>query len=530
MSQILVNRLSFDYGDFYHSVFNNVSLNIDTDWKTGLIGKNGRGKTTLLKLLLGELIPSQGTIRSSVTMSYFPYVWDNNYTKTLDVIKENVGKLKTLELKMDELIVDDNGNDASLYFDLEEQYKKANGYEMESMIYKEINRMDMDPSMLERDFNTLSGGEQTCMLIISLFLRNDAFILLDEPTNHLDTKNKLMLANYLHQKKGFILVSHDTEFLDKIIDHIISINKNNITLEKGNYTSWENDKKLKDRFELQTRKRLVKEIEQLKDKSKTTRKWSDIGNEQKYHFVSFSRQNGAQAYMRQAKNAERHIVNNLEEKERLLKNLEEEHELSLFQDKVEDECIMKVDDLSFSYENNDRYVFQHIQFNVYQGDRIWLRGRNGAGKSTLLKLLAAECKNENIKLRENLQIAYLTQDSVWTEGNLKERFEENLQSIEDFTELYNKFRELCEVFELPKDYENRPLETLSSGELKKINIARMLVHDNQLLLLDEPLNYMDITFRKQLGNAIIGNIITTIFVEHDQVFGEYIATRVINLF
>lgn len=265
MSQIAIKDMTYYYDDYYHPVFEHVNLLLDSDWKTGLIGRNGRGKTTLLKLLLGELQPSIGKIElHEKKIGYFPYVCDDRYGITMDVIKENIAGLKTMDVQMEKLILDNDSDHMETYFQLHDQYKQLDGYEMESRIYKEFEQMQLDQSLLERNYATLSGGERTCMQIIALFLRKEAFVLLDEPTNHLDQQKKLTLSKYLKKKKGFILVTHDTEFLDQVVDHILAINKVNLSLEK-------------------------------------------------YPFASHARTNGTQAYMRQAKRAEEQIESNLEQ-------------------------------------------------------------------------------------------------------------------------------------------------------------------------------------------------------------------------
>lgn len=309
MSKITIEDMTYYYEDFYHSVFEHVNLVLDTDWKMGLIGRNGRGKTTLLKLLDRELEVSAGRIETASSIVYFPYQWDSKYTNTMDIIKENIGGLKTMELAMDRLLVQMNEEteqtmDCGRYLQLQEQYQNMGGYQAESKIYKELKDMQLDTSLLDRDFETLSGGERTSMLIIALFLRKDTFVLLDEPTNHLDEQRKRAVAAYLKRKKGFILVSHDVRFLNQVVDHILAINKSDITLEQGNYATWKKNMEQKESYELRTRQHLEEEIVQLERRAGTTRKWAETANTQKYPFASQARTNGARAYMRQTKHAD----------------------------------------------------------------------------------------------------------------------------------------------------------------------------------------------------------------------------------
>ena len=515
MAQIEIKDMTFYYDDFYHPVFEHLNVNLDTDWKMALVGRNGRGKSTLLKLLSGSLIPTSGEIKQSGTVSYFPYLYDAAFTKAMDVIKECIGGLRTLELKLQEY----EECFEETYYEVLNQYLELDGYSMESKIYKELSQMGLSEALLEQDFDTLSGGEQTCMLIIALFLRKDTFVLLDEPTNHLDVGKKEHLKEYLKKKKGYIIASHDTAFLDAVCDHILAINKADISIEQGSYSTWRNNMELKEQFELRTREKLEHEISQLERQSKQTRAWSNIGNKQKYPFAGHFRTNGTRAYMRQAKAAEQHIQDNLAEKKQLLRNMEEERKLHITQEKPQQDCLLMADHLTFGYEGAAKPVLEDVTLHIYPGDKIWLRGKNGAGKTTLLKLLAGKLSAKGIRRRGGISIAYITQEPTERSGDVKEGIQAD----------YRRFKELCMLFDVPPDFERRPLETLSSGELKKVDIARTLSEQHQILFLDEPLNYMDVQFKAQLETALSDEKLTFMFVEHNEEFGEQVANRIIDL-
>ncbi len=514
MAQIEIKDMTFYYDDFYHPVFEHLTANLDTDWNMALVGRNGRGKSTLLKLLSGGLKPASGEIKLSGTVSYFPYLYDAAFTKAMDVVKECIGGLRTMELKLQEY--EENFDEA--YFELLNRYLELDGYSMESQICKELSQMGLSESLLEQDFATLSGGEQTCMLILALFLRKDSFVLLDEPTNHLDVGKKEHLKEYLKKKKGFIIASHDTEFLDAVCDHILAINKADISMEQGSYSTWRNNMELKEQFELRTREKLEREIGQLERQSKQTRAWSNIGNKQKYPYAGHFRTNGTRAYMRQAKAAEQHIKDNLEEKKQLLRNMEAERKLNISQESVRRDCLLTADHVSFCYEGASAPALEDVTLHIYPGDKIWLRGKNGAGKTTLLKLLAGKLPGTGIRRAGGISIAYVTQEPECQSGELPVSLREN-----------RRFKDLCMLFDLPPDSLRRPLETLSSGELKKMDIAKTLSENHQILFLDEPLNYMDVNFKAQLEKALSDEDLTIVFVEHNEAFGERLATQVVEL-
>jgi len=525
MSKITINKMSYYYEDFYNPVYENINLAIKTEWKLGLIGRNGRGKTTLLKLLTGELEPTSGNISTPMEVEYFPYDNECGYTLTRDIIKENVGKLKSMEDTMEDIISKNDETRFDEYALLQDKYLERDGYEMESRILKEMEEMKLDKVLLDRAFDTLSGGEKTRVMLLTLFLRKKSFVLLDEPTNHLDDEGKEAVIEYLQKKKGFILVSHDRSFLDKVIDHVISINKKDITIEKGNYSSWKYNKDKKEEFELRTRERLEEEIAQLERSAKCSRTWANIGNEQKYQFASNGRANGVETYMKQAKRSESRMQDHIDQKKQLLQNYEEVKPLVMQQkEDIEEKCLVKIKELSFRYEEDTKEIIKGFNFEVYAGDRIWVKGKNGVGKSTLLNLLSREIPNQAIEYAPGLQIAMITQEPAWKTGYVKEGFEGAIGNP-----VYQRFLELCDQFELPENFLERPLETYSSGELKKVNIARALAEDHHIILFDEPLNYMDTYFSEQLETAIVKCQPTIIFVEHDSYFGKAIATKMIQL-
>ena len=231
MSLISVNNLTFGYDGSLKNIFENVSFNIDTDWKLGLIGRNGKGKTTFLKLLLDKY-EYKGTISKNVEFDYFPFEIKNKERMTIEVVNEIAPNVEDWE------------------------------------IIKELNLLNTDTEILYRNFKLLSGGEQVKILLVSLFLKGNNFLLIDEPTNHLDNETRDSLVEYLKKKKGFILVSHDRNFLDKVVDHIISINNTNIDVQKGNFSSWQENKDRQDNFEMIQNEKLKKDITRLEIASK----------------------------------------------------------------------------------------------------------------------------------------------------------------------------------------------------------------------------------------------------------------------
>ncbi|QSX05118.1 ABC-F family ATP-binding cassette domain-containing protein [Sedimentibacter sp. zth1] len=530
MSKIAINELSYSFKEYYQPIFNNINISIDTNWKLGLIGRNGRGKTTLLKLISGELEPDKGHISKDINIEYFPYSQITKYIKTLDVIKENIGLLKTMEDVMDDIIKSNDEKRFGEYQKIFDNYAYADGFNIEIRIKKEFHLMNLSESLLEQDFDTLSGGEKTKMLIISLFLRKNSFVLLDEPTNHLDIEGKQVVQNYLNHKKGFILVSHDCEFVDDVVDHIISINKSDITIEKGNYSTWIENKSKSELFEFKTKERLEREIKSLEKNAVANRKWANVANKQKNLFRPYGCNSGrgndagVAKLMRQAKSSERTIQKNIEEKKNLLKNYEEVSDLSISQNALEDDVLVTIEKLSFGYSN--KLILNKFSLQIRHGDIIWLRGKNGTGKSTLLKLITGEIYSDCLRFQEDIKISQSYQEPLWKKGLINKLIDDNNHSTLHFK---NRFLNICKCLDIKLQKFEKPIEAYSSGEIRKIDIARSLATDNDLLLLDEPLNYMDTYFKEQLEKAILIYKPTLVFVEHDENFGHSIANRTVML-
>lgn len=259
MSQIRVSNLSFCHAGSFDPVFREVSFVIDTDWRLGFIGRNGRGKTTFLQLLMGRY-PYSGSIEAPVSFSSFPFEAEDPGAPARTVLRESVAPYRRWELAMESLL--NAGDEDSLreYGELLERYQAAGGYTVDASIERETGLMGLSPELLDRPFDTLSYGERTRLQLCSLFLRPNGFALIDEPTNHLDAAGRERVAGYLAAKQGFLLVSHDRDLLDRTVDHILSINRADIEVQQGNYSSWQENRDRRDSYERTENERLKKDI------------------------------------------------------------------------------------------------------------------------------------------------------------------------------------------------------------------------------------------------------------------------------
>ena len=491
MANINIVNLTFGYDCSYENVFENVNLCIDGGWRLGLTGRNGRGKTTLLRLLCGELEYS-GTISSGLDFEYFPYQILDNDAFTADVISEIAPAAENWQ------------------------------------IVKELSMLEVREEVLWRAFSTLSCGEQTKVLLAAMFLRENSFLLIDEPTNHLDAYARDVLCQYLKRKSGFILVSHDRAFLDGCIDHIIAINKTNIEVQSGNFSSWQENKERRDSFEAAENVKLQKEIKQLTAAAEKAARHSEkiaatkIGIDPIKTEKSLTRRDSvakkSRKLINRAKAMENRIERDINEKSALLHNVEFTGALKL--SPLEYRSSKLASFLSVSAGYGDGNIFENLSFDICRGDRIALCGGNGCGKSTVIKLLMGENipHSGEVYVGGGLIISYVSQSAEGLRGTITEFAAEKVIDESLFRAI------LCKLDFSPELF-SRPIETYSQGQRKKAALAASLSQKAHLYVWDEPLNYIDVISRIQLERLINDAKPTLLFVEHDRAFCGNTATK-----
>ncbi len=526
MSLISVKDLTFCYDSNYENIFEEVSFQIDTDWKLGFIGRNGRGKTTFLKLLLGSY-EYQGTITASVSFDYFPFEVKDIYQNTIAILKNIVAPFRLWEEEMEKCLKEQDVNNSALerYGILLELYQANDGYIIEELIIKELGKLNVEPSVLDRSFSTLSFGERTKVMLAALFLKKNNFLLIDEPTNHLDMEGRATLAAYLQTKKSFILISHDRAFLDQSIDHVLSINKANIEVIKGNYTTWAQNKEQQDNYELEKNGQLKKEISELAVAAKRASGWSDQVEASKIGTHAADRGaigHKAAKMMKRAKSIENRKLEAIDEKRSLLKNIERAEELKMNLLLFPNKRLIEAEDLSLFY--GEQKVASGISFSLRMGERIAIKGKNGSGKSTLFKLLLGEEISYTGKYytAPSLKISYISQDTSWLSGKL-----------DSFARQYGLdetiFKTVLRQLDFSRNQFEKDVSEFSAGQKKKVLLAKSLSEPAHVFLWDEPLNFIDVISRIQIEELILKYQPTMIFVEHDRIFTEKLATAEVSL-
>lgn len=485
MSLINVRNLTFAYDGSAKVVFDNVSFQIDTDWKLGFVGRNGKGKTTFLNLLLGKY-EYVGKISSDVGFTYFPFEVD----------------------RQDRLVCE-------ILWDI---CPDAEDWE----IIREFSYLQMSADNLYSPFDSLSGGEKTKTLLVGLFLKADNFLLIDEPTNHLDLQARESVAKYLKKKKGYILVSHDRAFLDSCVDHILSINKTDIEVSGGNFSTWFDNFQRRQNFESAQNEKLKKEIDRLSESAARNANWADKVEATKYGNGPVDRGfigHKAAKMMKRAKSVEGRQRRAIEEKSGLLKNLESADDLKIFPLEYPGAKILEFSGVEVCY--GDRKICKPVSFELMQGDRLSLSGINGCGKSSLLKIIVGEdiSHTGSFKLSSGVKVSYLPQTSDGISGKISEFAADADIDAKLFRTILSKMGFEGKDFASEED-----VSTYSQGQKKKIMIARSLCQRAHLYVWDEPLNYLDVYARMQIERLLVEFAPTMIFVEHDEAFVNGVAT------
>lgn len=510
MAQIQVSNLTFGYEGSIDNIFENVSFTIDTDWKLGFIGRNGKGKTTFLNLLLGKY-EYRGSISTSTVFDYFPYRIAEEWMESCcaDFLEE----LKP---------------DCELW-----------------RVLCELEELKAPAEILYRPFKTLSHGERTKVMLAILFSRDNYFLLIDEPTNHLDVHSRECVKEYLRGKKGFILVSHDRDLLDACIDHVLVLNRETIEVQKGNFSSWWENKEKADAFNRAENAKHLKEIGKLKKASEQVATWADKNERSKIGFdpvkepdrnISTRAYIGAKTKKMQSRvtQMENRIEREIAEKEGLLKDIEAPVDLKLMPLVHHKERLILAGSYGLTYKDNGGHeVLRDFNFELKRGERIFLRGENGCGKSSFIKAVLRKtnvlyeqvqnmAENGSLEVASGLVISYIHQDTSHLKGKLDRFCRE--QGLDE-----SLFKAILRQLDFERVQFTKEMEDFSEGQKKKVLIAAGLLKQAHLYIWDEPLNYVDVFSRVQIENLILRYQPTMLIVDHDVRFQEKIATRIVEM-
>ena len=502
---------SFEVGK---NLLDGLTFEVQQGERVGLLGKNGAGKTTVFRILTGEIGYDEGTVEIAQgkkvgLISQIPR-YPQGYTVE-DVLRCAFRELRNIQKKMEQLEqqMAREATDAVLkeYDRLGARYQSGGGYEMDVNVDKICNGLGIPSAMREQDFSMLSGGEKTRVNLARLLLEETDILLLDEPTNHLDMKSVEWLEEYLKKFKGTVLtISHDRYFLDQVVDRIVELRGGKAEYYSGNYSFYVEEKEARYELQLKQYEQEQAKIAQLSYTMERMKGWG-INNRTLY---------------RRAMSIQSRIER-IEKTERPTK--EKTMYASFGQKEFHGDEVMVLRDLSMGFEG--RTLFSDVNLLVQGGDRIALLGDNGTGKSTFLKLLMKEEKptGGKIKFGPSVKMAYLPQII---------HFDHPERSILD-TMIYEKnystqtARNRLGAFLFSGEDVFKPVSALSGGEQSRLRLCMLMDEEINLLILDEPTNHLDIASREWIENAVAGFQGTLLFVSHDRYFIDQFANRVWEL-
>lgn len=514
MIDISVNNLikSFEIGS---NVLDGLSFTVTAGERVGILGSNGCGKTTLFRILTGELDCDEGSVaiapgRRIGLISQIP-VYPEGWT-TEDVLRSAQKRLDRISAGMREIesrLASGESGDSLLreYDSLQADFQRLGGYEADSERNRVANGLDITPSMRERPFELLSGGEKTRVNLARLILEDTDILLLDEPTNHLDLRATQWLEEYISRFRGTVLaISHDRYFLDTVAQRCIEISGGKAEFYPGNYSFFVEERQRRFDEKMKQYEKDSAKIEQLQRAADQMHLWAFLGND-KLHKRAFS----MEKRIEKLKRTERPVT---------AKKLSVRFKSADFNG---DEAVILAD-VSKSF--GDRRLFSGLDLELRGGESLAVIGDNGTGKSTLIKIITGEESPDTgfSWLGPQVKAAYLPQTVT---------FSEDSRSALD-TMLYDcrctpqEARDRLAAFGFRGENVFTPVGALSGGERSRLKLCMLMGSDVNLLILDEPTNHLDIASREWIEDALCDYEQTLIFVSHDRYFIDKFATRVLS--
>lgn len=510
---LTVTNLSLTFN--LRDIFNNISFNINKDQRIGLVGRNGTGKSTLLKVLSGEQGIDNGQIlvEKGVKIAYFPQevVLSSNLS-VLDETLKTFGPLADFNHEFITLTQDFEKEEEHAPVKLE-RFAFLQGelteHNFEQLVIdskKMLTWLGFDPNKFDCPVSQLSVGWKMRIVLAKLLLQKADFYLFDEPTNHLDIVAKDWFLDFLkHSKFGFVLISHDRFFLDNLCSQIFELEMGKLKIYRGNYSKYLEQKEYDD----------VVLRSKYDAQQKHIKKTTDL--------INRFRAKASKASMAQS------LLKSLEKIELIeLPPGVPDIKLSFPNVKRSGEIVLTVDDLSKSFDST--LLFEHVTFNIKRGDKVALVAANGKGKTTLLNLITGKYPLGlgSVKLGHNVEMAFFEQDQELTLNKEKTILEE-AESVCTNSEMRQRVRGLLGAFLFSGDDAEKKVRVLSGGEKNRVAMVKILLQNANFLVLDEPTNHLDIQTKEILLKALRQYPGTILFVSHDRTFIDGLASHVLDL-
>lgn len=518
MIELSVQNLTKYYGA--NKIFQNVSFEIKTGDRVALIGQNGCGKTTIMKMIMGVEDYQEGNInlRKGARLGYLDQIpeYEEGIT-TLEVLQSAFDDINQIRRKMKHLeeqfqVLKDSALEKAIdsYGKLTEQYELSGGYEIDTKINRITEGLQINDTMKNMSFHLLSGGEKTRVILAKILLEEPDIMLLDEPTNHLDLSSIEWLEGFLKEYQGAVfIISHDRYFLDSIANMIYELEFDHISVYHGNYSYYVLEKERRFLLEFKNYQNQQKKIAQMEEQIKRYRIWGQMRDSEKM--------------FKRAKELEKR----LEKIEVLDRPILEKRKMRLNQNDINrtGKIVLEIQNLSKAFD--EKPLLECVDISIFYQDHACILGKNGSGKSTLLKMILGELEPDQgvIKYGSQLKIGYLPQHVIFED--------EDLTLLEHFSRAHDittgeARSQLAKVLFFQEDV-HKKIKHLSGGEKSRLRLCSLTFQRVNFMILDEPTNHLDITSREVLEDTLSEFEGTILFVSHDRYFINKIADKIMEI-
>ena len=510
-----VSHVNKSYGE--DVIIKDATFSVDEGSKLAIVGNNGCGKSTLMKIIVGQLPMDDGdvSLKKDASFGYLAqYQEDANNDNILDHVLNAKAdllsmekKLSDMEYKMNDISADEMEAFMDSYHKLQHKFDLSGGYTFRSEAVGILKGLGFEGEDLNKTLNELSGGQKTRVALGRLLASAPDLLLLDEPINHLDLSSIMWLEGYLSSYKGaVIIIAHDRYFLDKIVDHVIDLSHHKTRVYTGNYTAFVSQKELAELTYARSFEKQQKEIEHQKEVIEKLQ--------------SFNREKS---------------IKRAESRKKLLDKMEvmdapeasdAKMRLTLEIDKMSGKDVLEFSHVSKSY--GDKVIFSDLSFDVHQGDRIAILGDNGTGKTTILKVINGftDFETGTIKFGANVTVGYYDQEQQGLKDD-NTVFSEIHDAYPYLTE--TKVRNTLAAFMFTEDDVFKKISALSGGERGRVSLAKLMLSKCNFLILDEPTNHLDMESKQILEEALNDYEGTLLYVSHDRYFVNKTATTILEL-
>ncbi|MEK4661886.1 ABC-F type ribosomal protection protein [Priestia sp. FSL H7-0729] len=520
-------------------LFTGLNLEINEGERLAILGRNGCGKTTLLRIILGEEYGG-GRIERHIPQQEWGFMRQRSEIETgmnvLDAVRRESGQIYEVKRNLEELeqrlSTSTEANDELLaaYTQVLEQYEQLNGYMWETEVEKVLTRLGLSAEHWNRPYHSLSGGQKTKARLAGLLVSKPKFLILDEPTNHLDEGSMRWLEEWLSSYEGTLLfVSHDRTFIDQVASGVIEFSADALTKYKGGYSEYKLHKERELREQETIYRRQELERKALEETIRNYQEWfhkahnsaTDVEVKITQSFYKAKANKNISRYHAKQKQLERL------ERERVDKPREAAKlNMELQMNPLAARQLLALEEVSFSYTGNDP-VLRNLRITVERGDRLAVRGPNGTGKTTLLKLMIGELEPSQGKVTRHpqLKIGYFSQELEGLPENLT--LLDSLLTLPSMTQ--SAARTILGCFLFSRDDVFKRIGDLSMGEKCRVAFLRLYFGGANLLVLDEPTNYLDIDTQEVMENVLKQASGALVLVSHDRMLTKTLANRLCDL-